>query len=754
MKTGCPVKRLRIRRRFITVILCLVAASHVLGFIPCSCFAQAAERRVNVPNVSGQPFTPAIFWLGSVGMTSNYADVRVWYIDDHYIHFVFHIPDRLLWYDAAPSASTLTQWDAVSVLIDLGGNTGQAPAQTSYWFVKQLFNDGSPGSKAVFRGNGTGWVSDTASFTATSTWRGNYPNDDVWDMGWEADIEIPFSSLGLTGPPASGTRWGLGVIVHDRDDAAGTAIPDQVWPENMQTILPASWGQMQFGLPVFMPQASQVAGTTTVRQGLEGSVVPDAAVGGHTICGDSMNAWTEWGNANYAGYTQFNIQNQWDIADFMCFSKYYVTFPLTSVPAGKGIVSAHVTLNLFGNAGYNPGDAQPSAIDALIVSEDWNESMITWNNAPYATENVSVTWVYPVDASHPAGPYVWDVSYAAADAYAKGQPLRLAFYSTDGDYHSGKYFYTSDSDDWGGTVRPTLEVNWGDRAASSPCDVDGDGISDIAVWRSSSGIWYALPSNTPGTYTATQWGLPGDKPIPGDYDGDGKTDFAVWRPSTGVWYVLPSNTSGTYTATQWGLSSDVPVSADCDGDGTDDIAVWRPGNAVWYVLPSSSAGTYTAIQWGVNTDIPVPGYFDGDDKADVAVWRPATGVWYILESSVPGSYIGTQWGTSSDIPAPGNYDADAKTDIAVWRPSEGMWYILASANPGTYTATSWGLANDIPVSADYDGDGKTDISVWRPGTGVWYILNSGSAGTYTAVQWGVETDVAISPLAGILRLLP
>jgi hypothetical protein len=72
-----------------------------------------------------------------------------------------------------------------------------------------------------------------------------------------------------------------------------------------------------------------------------------------------------------------------------------------------------------------------------------------------------VTWVNAVDSTHPAGSQYWDVSYAVAEAYRNGTPLRLAFYSTDGDYHSGKYFWTSDSTDWNGVVRPTLEVNWG-----------------------------------------------------------------------------------------------------------------------------------------------------------------------------------------------------------------------------------------------------------------------------------------------------
>jgi hypothetical protein len=57
-----------------------------------------------------------------------------------------------------------------------------------------------------------------------------------------------------------------------------------------------------------------------------------------------------WGALNYAGKTFLNIQHLDPISEWPCFSKYYVTFPLDSVPEGKVVLSATMTLYQFGNA--------------------------------------------------------------------------------------------------------------------------------------------------------------------------------------------------------------------------------------------------------------------------------------------------------------------------------------------------------------------------------------------------------------------
>lgn len=290
-------------------------------------------------------------------------------------------------------------------------------------------------------------------------------------------------------------------------------------------------------------------------------------------------------------------------------------------------------------------------------------------------------------------------------------------------------------------------------------DFDGDGKSDIAVYRRSDSTWHIAKSS--GGFYSVQWGLPGDAAVPGDYDNDGKTDVAVYRngaltlgvPTSSFFYVLRSS-DNSFFAKQWGVtgggfSSDSPLgNADFDGDRQSDFTVftrqdYTPAPVRFKVLQSLD-GVTTNPTWGFNSDRMVFADYDGDGKTDLAVFRPEgfstpadqANVWFILNSSTGALRI-VRFGLSSDRQVAADYDGDGKADIAVYRPSNGFWYRINSRD-NSFTATQFGLSGDFPVSGDYDGDGRADIAVWRPETGFWYIQRS--TGGFYAQQFGASSD--------------
>ncbi len=270
-----------------------------------------------------------------------------------------------------------------------------------------------------------------------------------------------------------------------------------------------------------------------------------------------------------------------------------------------------------------------------------------------------------------------------------------------------------------------------------PSEFDGDGTSDLAVWRPSTGVWY-VERSTDGNSTAIQFGGAafGDIVVPGNFDGDLKTDYAVFRH--GVWYIRQSS-NGQVRVTNFGVAGDKPVSGDFDGDGKTDLAVWRPATGVWHVLRSGDGG-YEARQFGLDGDIPLAGDFDADGRSDITIWRPTTGVWHILRSSDSG-YYSLKFGQEGDRPLIGDFDGDKIADQAVYRPSSGEWFATLSATNG-YMIRQWGIATDVPVPGDYDRDGKTDLGVFRPAEGNWYIRRS-SDDSYFVKHFGLEGDIPV-----------
>lgn len=266
-------------------------------------------------------------------------------------------------------------------------------------------------------------------------------------------------------------------------------------------------------------------------------------------------------------------------------------------------------------------------------------------------------------------------------------------------------------------------------------DFDGDGKTDISIFRPAPGEWWYQRSSNSGVFAA-QFGSSADQTVPADFTGDGKTDIALFRPSTGSWFVLRSEDSSFY-AFPFGANGDIPMPSDYDGDGKADATVFRPSNSLWFILRSLDGGV-TSQQFGITGDQPVAADYDGDGKSDIAIFRPnggSGGEWWIQRSTA--GLLALSFGSSADKTAAGDWTGDGKADCAFFRPSTGTWFVLRSED-FSFFAFPFGSSGDLPVPGDYDGDGKIDAAVFRQPGAQWFVNRS--SGGVTSLAFGTAGD--------------
>ena len=358
-------------------------------------------------------------------------------------------------------------------------------------------------------------------------------------------------------------------------------------------------------------------------------------------------------------------------------------------------------------------------------------AQLAWSPVPGATS-------YIVKRINPGGEVVVLASGITSTRFIDpGAPLGLSSYAS----------YVVIAVNGFGESLPSPPVSlWNSVASRTPTistakDFDGDGKTDLTVYRSTTGEWLSHRSSD-GAASTSQWGAPllEDRPVPADYDGDGRDDIAVYRETTGQWFIVRSSSSTLWQAS-WGAPSlgDLPVPADYDGDGLADIAVYRGSTGEWFIHRSSTR-TLRYEGWGAPSfgDVPVPADYDGDGAADVAVYRAMTGEWFVHRSQ-SNSALQVGWGAAGlgDLPVPADYDGDGKADFAVYRSTTGEWFLAYSGGGSFSLACCSPLLGDVPVPVDFNGDGRADIGVYRHSTGRWLEYRNGLLWSY--YDWGAPS---------------
>jgi len=239
-------------------------------------------------------------------------------------------------------------------------------------------------------------------------------------------------------------------------------------------------------------------------------------------------------------------------------------------------------------------------------------------------------------------------------------------------------------------------------------DYDGDGTSDVGIFRDTSGLW-AIRG-----ITRLYFGGYGDQTVGGDYNGDGTSDIGIFRDSTSLWAIRG------ITRLYFGSSTDQPVPGDYNGDQQGEPGIYRDTSGLWAIRG------ITRLYFGSSLDQPLPGDYSGDGTADTGIFRDASGLWAIR--GITRLYFGS----SSDEPVPGDYNPYEKWEVAIYHAISGLWAIREN------TRIYFGGSSDQPLPSDYDGDQHDDIGIFRDTSGLWAIRG------ITRLYFGSSGDIPVT----------
>ena len=122
------------------------------------------------------------------------------------------------------------------------------------------------------------------------------------------------------------------------------------------------------------------------------------------------------------------------------------------------------------------------------------------------------------------------------------------------------------------------------------------GYDRIGIFRPSTQRWH-LDENGNGSFkncgndkcASLSIYRDGDLPVVGDWKGDGITQVGLYRPSTGQWF-LDRNGDRSWDGcsqdlciSSFGTEGDLPVTGDWSGTGPSKVGVFRPNTGEWFL---------------------------------------------------------------------------------------------------------------------------------------------------------------------------
>lgn len=236
----------------------------------------------------------------------------------------------------------------------------------------------------------------------------------------------------------------------------------------------------------------------------------------------------------------------------------------------------------------------------------------------------------------------------------------------DGDGRSDVFIYNKTTGNWfrcltiGSGDFSYAPGVWASGWQIVPGDFNGDRRADLFLYNSNaasdpnSGKWFRVLSIPGGLFGyvagevrwAADWQL-----TPADFNGDGRTDMFLYR-GTGQWFrVFFSDTGTQYSPGLWAPGWTIRA-GNFNSDSRTDLFLYNAISGRWFVTTSNASGEFDFVSglWAPSWQI-TPADFNSDGRTDLLLYNMTNGQWFEVTTLLPGvfGYTTGSGGTGANL---------------------------------------------------------------------------------------------------------